>query len=129
LRLLLDTHALLWVRGEPDRLKSDTKRILADPANDVFVSVISLWELLIKSRVGKLNIDIDVMIAGLAPASKLQLLGITPQHLRALKTLPFYPQHRDPFDHLIIAQAISEGMTLVTQDRHAVLYSVQVMLP
>jgi PIN domain nuclease of toxin-antitoxin system len=128
-KLLLDTHVLLWVRGDPDRLKSDTRGILADPANEVFVSVVSLWELLIKSRVGKLNVDIDVMIAGMAPASKLQLLGITPHHLRALNGLPFYPQHRDPFDHLIIAQAISDGMTLVTQDRNAPLYSVQVMLP
>jgi PIN domain nuclease of toxin-antitoxin system len=69
------------------------------------------------------------MIAGLAPASKLQLLGITPRHLKVLKNLPFHPQHRDPFDHLIIAQAISEDLTLVTQDQHTVLYSVQVMLP
>ncbi len=129
MKLLLDTHALLWVRGNPDRLKSDTRRILADPTNDVFASVVSLWEILVKSRVGKLNVDMDVMIAGMAPASKLQLLGIKPRHLRELSCLPFYPQHRDPFNHLIIAQAISEGMTLVTQDRNAPLYSVQVMSP
>lgn len=129
MKFLLDTHALLWLRGNPERLKAETVRVLADPANAVFVSVVSLWEILVKCRIGKLQADIDVLIAGLAPASKLQLLAIDQQHLSALKSLPSYPQHRDPFDHLIIAQAISERMTLVTQDRHAPLYSVETVLP
>jgi PIN domain nuclease of toxin-antitoxin system len=116
--LLLDTHALLWVRGDPERLKAETRRILADDENMVFVSVVSLWEIVVKCRVGKLQADIDAITARLAPASKIQLLGITPQHLMALASLPFCQQHRDPFDHMLIAQAISEGMTLVTQDQN-----------
>jgi PIN domain nuclease of toxin-antitoxin system len=63
----------------------------------------------------------------MAPASKIQLLGIMPRHLTSLDGLPFYQEHRDPFDHPLIAQAISDGMTLVTQDRHALLYSVRIM--
>jgi hypothetical protein len=61
-------------------------------------------------------------------ASKMQCLGLTQQHLHALNNLPFHERHRDPFDHLIIAQAVAEGMILVTQDRHAALYPVQVFV-
>jgi PIN domain nuclease of toxin-antitoxin system len=128
-KLLLDTHVLLWVRGEPERLQAETRRALADDDNEVFVSVVSLWEIVVKCRIGKLQADIAAIIARMAPASKMQLLGITAQHLIALNGLPFREQHRDPFDHLIIAQAISEGMTLVTRDQHALLYPVHVMPP
>jgi PIN domain nuclease of toxin-antitoxin system len=127
--LLLDTHALLWVLGDPERLKAETRRVLADADNAVFVSVVSLWEIVVKCRIGKLQADIASITARMAPASKMQLLGITPQHLIALNSLPFREQHRDPFDHLIIVQAISEGMTLVTQDQRAALYPVQIMFP
>jgi PIN domain nuclease of toxin-antitoxin system len=127
-KLLLDTHALLWVLGDPDRLKPETHRMLADAANAVFVSVVSLWEIVVKRRVGQLEADIASITAQMAPASKIQLLGITPQHLHALNMLPLREQHRDPFDHLIIAQAISEGMTLVTH-RTAPWYSVHIIAP
>jgi PIN domain nuclease of toxin-antitoxin system len=128
-KFLLDTHALLWVRGDPDRLKPETRRVLADDDNAVFISVVSLWEIVVKCRIGKLDADIDAITARLAPASKIQLLGITPQHLMALDVLPFHQHHRDPFDHLIIAQSIAEGMTLVTRDRNAQLYPVRIWPP
>lgn len=129
MKLLLDTHALLWVLADPDRLASGTQSSLADSANAVFVSVVSLWEIVVKRRIGKLDADIASINAQLAPASKLQLLGISAQHLHALDSLPVHQQHRDPFDHLIVAQALFEGMTLVTNDQHAPLYPVQIMLP
>jgi len=128
-KLLLDTHVLLWVVGDSRRLKPETCRTLAEAGNTVFVSVVSLWEIEVKCRVGKLEADIAAITAQMAPASKIQLLGITPQHLLALNSLPFREQHRDPFDHLIIAQAICEGMTLVTRDQNAPLYPVQIMEP
>lgn len=127
MKLLLDTHALLWVWGDPERLKAETRQVLANDANAVFVSVVSLWEIVIKCRIGKLRVDVASVMARLAPVSKIQLLGITPQHLIALKDLPLRQQHRDPFDHLIVAQAMSEGMTLVTQDQNASLYPAQIM--
>jgi PIN domain nuclease of toxin-antitoxin system len=128
-KLLLDTHVLLWVIGDSRRLKPNTRHILAEPGNAVFVSVVSLWEIVVKHRVGKLEADIASITAQIAPASKIQLLGVTPRHLHELNSLPVREQHRDPFDHLIIAQAISEGMTLVTQDRYVALYPVQAMSP
>jgi PIN domain nuclease of toxin-antitoxin system len=82
-KLLLDTHALLWVRSEPERLKAETRQVLADEDNAVFVRVVSLWEIVVNSRIGKLEADIGAITARLAPASKIQLLGSTPQHLLA----------------------------------------------
>lgn len=129
MKFLLDTHVLLWVVGDSRRLNPDTQRTLADNDNTIFVSVVSLWEIAVKSRIGKLEADVALIAAQLAPASKIQLLGITAQHLIALNHLPVREHHRDPFDHLIIAQAICEDMMLVTQDRNAPLYPVQIMAP
>ena len=129
MKLLLDTHALLWVLGDPDRMRPETLRTLADDYNTVSVSVVSLWEIVIKRRIGKLQADIASITAQMAPASKIQWLDITTQHLHVLNSLPLHERHRDPFDHLIIAQAIAEGMTLVTQDQNAPLYSLSVMAP
>ncbi len=129
MRLLLDTHALLWVLANPDRLRPETHLALAEAGNAVFVSVVSLWEIVVKHRIGKLEADIAAIIAQMSPASKMQWLSISPRHLQALNELPFRQQHRDPFDHLIISQAISEDMTLVTQDQNARLYPVETMSP
>jgi PIN domain nuclease of toxin-antitoxin system len=128
-KLLLDTHVLLWVLGDPDRLRPETRSLLADADHSVFVSMVSLWEIAVKRRVGKLEADLTAIVAQLAPASKIQRLGVTTEHLHRLDNLPFLEQHRDPFDHLIIAQAICEGMTLVTQDQNARLYPLPIMLP
>jgi PIN domain nuclease of toxin-antitoxin system len=128
-RLLLDTHALLWVLADPARLRPGTHRVLAAASNAVFVSVVSLWEIVVKRRVGKLEADIASIIAQMSPASKMQWLSISRRHLHVLNDLPFREQHRDPFDHLIISQAISEDMTLVTQDQNARLYRVEIMSP
>jgi PIN domain nuclease of toxin-antitoxin system len=125
-KLLLDTHVLLWVLNG-DKLNDAVRRALSDPASVVFVSIVSLWEIVVKRRVGKLEADIGGIAAQMAPVSKLRWLGVTPEHLLALDRLPIREQHRDPFDHLIIAQAISEGMTLVTRDRNAGMYPVAVL--
>jgi PIN domain nuclease of toxin-antitoxin system len=126
MKLLLDTHVLLWLLNG-DRLNDDVRRALSDPRSAVFVSIVSLWEIVIKRRAGKLEADVGAIAAQMAPASKLQWLGITPDHLLALDRLPVRDQHRDPFDHLIIAQAISDGITLVTRDRNAALYPVPIL--
>jgi PIN domain nuclease of toxin-antitoxin system len=126
MRLLLDTHVLLWLLND-DQMSAEARLVLRDPNSVLFVSVVSLWEIVVKQRAGKLKADIDAITAQMAPASKLQWLGITPDHLVTLSGLPIHPQHKDPFDHLIIAQAIADQMTLVTRDRHAPLYPVRVL--
>lgn len=124
MKLLLDTNALLWWALQEDAEHSDAGRLIADPSNEVLLSVVSLWEVVIKQRVAKLNVALDVLIA-LAEAQRFTRLGIEDRHLQALVRLPFH--HRDPFDHLLIAQAIAEDAAFVTRDREAARYPIIVI--
>ena len=105
---------------DDDQLGPRARTLIKEPANDILVSVVSLWELVVKKRVGKLQADINQIIDALEP-DEFTLLGITTAHLLTLVDLPAH--HRDPFDHLLIAQAISEGATLISEDQHTPLYS------
>jgi PIN domain nuclease of toxin-antitoxin system len=122
-RLLLDTHVLLWWLQDEPRLGPSTRALIANPANDVLVSVVSLWEMVVKQRVGKLEADVAAIVAML-PDQGLALLPIAPAHLAILAQLPAH--HQDPFDHLLIAQAIGEDATFVSADRRAPLYPLSV---
>jgi PIN domain nuclease of toxin-antitoxin system len=123
-KLLLDTNALLWWLADDPRLGRAALEAIAEPANDVLVSVASLWEIVVKLRIGKLEADLAAIIEALA-RDGISLIGIAPAHLAALVTLPTH--HRDPFDHLLIAQSIAEGATFVSGDRHAAAYSVTLL--
>jgi len=103
-KLLLDTHILLWAFGDSPKLGSSTRNVITDPANDVYVSMISLWEIAVKARIGKLEVDLGELMALLGP-SGFRLLDLRASHLDQLMELPFFPDHRDPFDRLLIAQA------------------------
>ena len=92
--------------------------------NERIASVVSLWELEIKASVGKLDLPDDLTVA--FPGMATSLLPIELAHLRRLRKLPFH--HRDPFDRLLIAQALEEELTIVTRDRHVKLYGVPVLL-
>ena len=124
MKLLLDTHALIWWLSDDDRIGPRARALIADPGNDILVSVVSLWEIVVKVRVGKLEADIRE-ISGACDRSGFISLDVRPDHLRLLATLPMH--HRDPFDHLLIAQAIAEDADLVTDDRHAGRYPVRVV--
>jgi PIN domain nuclease of toxin-antitoxin system len=121
-KLLLDTHALIWWLSDDDRIGVQARALIADPANDVLVSVVSLWEIVVKVRVGKLEADIRE-IEGACNRSGFISIDVRPDHLRVLATLPMH--HRDPFDHLLIAQAMAEDAAFVTDDRHAARYPVR----
>lgn len=123
MKLLLDTHTLLWWLADDSRLGPLARDVIADPANDVLVSVVSLWEIVLKARVGKLDADIpDVMNA--VEQEGFVLLGLATADLLALAKLPVH--HRDPFDHLLIAQAIVQDATFVSEDRNVGRYPVRV---
>ena len=124
MRLLLDTHALLWWLDDDSRLGTDFLATIAAPENDVLVSMASLWEIAIKVRIGKLVADVDAIVAEIA-LNRFRPLGIEPSHLRALLDLPTH--HRDPFDHLLIAQSFAERAVLVSDDRRIGQYPVSVM--
>ena len=122
MRLLLDTHVLLWALANAPELGSRVRDLILDPANTVFVSIASLWEITVKRRVGKLDVEIDRVLHALPPAG-IAVLAVEPRHLFVLETLPIH--HRDPFDHLLIAQALADDLTFVTEDRRAPLYGVR----
>ena len=122
MKLLLDTHALLWWLSGSPQLGSLAKNLIGDPQNDILVSVASLWEIVVKVRVGKLAADINDILKEMQ-AQGFMLLAIGPAHLLALATLPIH--HKDPFDHILIAQAIVEGATFLSEDGHTPRYPVR----
>lgn len=121
MRLLLDTHALLWWLGDDDALGRQARALIADPGNAVLVSAASLWEIVAKVRVGKLDADI-AEIADAIERDGFTWLNIRPTHLAVLAGLPMHPEHRDPFDYMLIAQAIAEDATFVSEDRNVPRY-------
>lgn len=123
MRILLDTHLLLWALGAPSKLPPRARRLLA--AGDVFVSAASIWEISIKVAPGKLSADPEEVLAALEPAGFLSL-PVTGTHAARVASLP--PVHRDPFDRLLIAQAQAEPMHLLTNDRALVAYGECVTL-
>jgi PIN domain nuclease of toxin-antitoxin system len=110
-RLLLDTHLLLWALGAPSKLSAATRKQIQ--AAEVFVSAASIWEISIKRSLGKLEADPREIVAAIAPAG-FALLSVTGEH--AARIVELAPLHRDPFDRMLVAQAQIEPMILLTND-------------
>jgi PIN domain nuclease of toxin-antitoxin system len=125
LRLLVDTHAFLWWCGNDPRLGVSERRAIADGANEVYLSAASIWEIVIKQALGRLRVPEPASAAALRLG--FQPLAITFEHAEVTATLP--PLHRDPVDRMLIAQARTEGLTLVTQDPSIRSYSGVSFLP
>lgn len=115
--------SLLWALQTPSRLSPTTQAILSNPATPQFVSVVSLWELTIKDSLGKLTLPEQFL--GRIESSLAQKLPITLAHLEALRILPHF--HRDPFDRMLVAQAQTDGLTLITVDPHIRRYAVSTL--
>jgi PIN domain nuclease of toxin-antitoxin system len=124
MRILLDTHIFYWLFYDQHRLPSAARTIL-DEADAVFVSAVSLWEIAIKVRVGKLKADIPELISSLEAANLLEL-PVLARHTPLVSILPLH--HADPFDRLLIAQAITEPLLLLTADPQLKQYSELVIL-
>ena len=127
MRLLLDSHVFLWAIQSPEELSETALAALQDTSNDLYVSLATLWELQIKSDLGKLILSklLPQMISEEVEAGRMSVLPIMPDHIYALSSLPHH--HRDPFDRLLIAQAQVEGATLVTKDHLIALYSLSTL--
>lgn len=121
MKLLLDTHVLLWAAGEPHRLSAEARLLLEDPASELLFSAVSLWEVAIKSGLGRADFQVDARLLrrGLIDNGydELPILG---QHAVQVTTLPAI--HRDPFDRMLVAQAQVEGVTLLTVDELVARY-------
>jgi PIN domain nuclease of toxin-antitoxin system len=122
-RLLLDTHALIWFTGEPDELRPEARQAIVD-ADTVVVSAASIWEISIKLALGKLQPPVDDLVGELREWN-FDLLAIMPAHAWAVARLPEH--HRDPFDRMLVTQAQLEGLTIVTRDPDIARYQVAVL--
>ena len=115
MKLLLDTHLLLWAAGQPQHLSKTARSLIDDADNELLFSAASLWEVAIKSTLGRADFHVDpkLLRRGLLDNGYAEL-PVTSAHAVAVADLP--PIHKDPFDRLIVAQALAEGITLVTSD-------------
>jgi len=123
LKLLLDTHVMLWAISDPGRLSDQARSAIASEENEVFVSVVSPWEIAIKKSRNRIEIP-DDLDRGLE-SSRFKLLPVLLRHTKAIETMPHH--HRDPFDRMLVAQAIIDGMTLVTADRKLTHYAAALL--
>jgi PIN domain nuclease of toxin-antitoxin system len=123
LRLLLDTHILLWWMADDPALPQAARQAIADPDNEVLVSAAAVWEIAIKQASGKLEAPLDLLPA--VAENDFGLLAITAVHALAAGALP--PLHADPFDRMLVAQAQAEGLTLVTVDSRLADYGGDVL--
>jgi PIN domain nuclease of toxin-antitoxin system len=122
MRLLLDTHILLWAVGAPDKLPADLRAVLQDARNQVYFSAASIWEIAIKQSRGRADFDFHPeQITIVAFESGFTELPIRWQAASAVARLPMH--HRDPFDRLLVAQAITEPLALYTADLRLGVYS------
>ena len=124
MRLLLDTHLLLWAAASSKRLPREARELMEDDSNDVYYSAASIWEIAIKSSLRRKDFRIDLpRLLATLPEMGLVELPITAAHAAGVTGLP--PIHRDPFDRLLIAQSITEPLTLLTNDALLESYRVR----
>lgn len=122
MRLLLDTHVALWAITSDLRLSKAARDLISAPTNAILVSAASVWEIAIKHALGRGDMPVSGSEAlGYFERSGYELLDVTPAHAAAVEALP--PIHSDPFDRMLVAQALSEPLRLVTRDRVVVRYS------
>jgi PIN domain nuclease of toxin-antitoxin system len=127
MRLLLDTHLLLWALASPERLGVTTRAVLEDPQNEVLFSAASLWEIAIKAALGRLDFTCDP-VQVLQAALDTGFIELPVHAAAAVRVAGLPPHHRDPFDRLLIAQAMSEPVRFYTADAALPVYSELVTL-
>lgn len=120
MRLLLDTHVLLWALESPGTLKAQARAAIENPRNPVLVSAVSSWEIGVKTAIGKLRTPFD--LTEQLRVKRFRQLHVTIEHGLRVGELPLH--HRDPFDRLLVAQAQLEGLTIVTRDPRIARYDV-----
>lgn len=125
MKYLLDTHTLLWIVEDSEKLGEKAKQLYLDNSNDIYLSIASLWEMAIKISIKKLDIQLSLskFVEKHILGNNIQLLNIMVEHVSPLETLPFH--HRDPFDRIIISQCIQEKMALISKDRTFDAYQIE----
>ena len=125
MKYLLDTHALLWITTDDPKLSKKAKNIYLDAENEILLSIASIWELAIKSSIGKITFqkDLDDFVDVHIKGNNIEILKIELPHVLRIEKLPFH--HRDPFDRLIIAQAIEDNLKILGADNTFDKYKVK----
>jgi len=123
MKFLIDTHIFLWAISEPGKIVQRHRAELETAANTVYVSAVSMVELMIKSSIGKLQLDFDPV--DIAEQSGFELLDFSAQDAMPLNTMPFH--HEDPFDRMLIAQSMVRGIPVMTTDRKFSLYDCKLV--
>ena len=123
MKVLLDTHALIWALEGNPRLSRTARAVLEDAAHEVLVSAVSAWEIAIKTALGRLKVPDDLIEATEAAGFVRRPLGFA--EARRLQTLPLH--HNDPFDRMLVAHALEEGAAIVTRDPNIARYQVPIV--
>lgn len=126
MRYLIDTQILIWLLGLSDKLPKNILKLLTNSKNEIFVSAVSVWEIAIKTSIGKLTFPFDIKdILHEIEKLKINILEINCNHLIKVAELPFH--HKDPFDRLIISQAKIENLPLISSDNNFKKYDVKLI--
>jgi PIN domain nuclease of toxin-antitoxin system len=125
MRLLLDTHGFLWFAAGSSQLSERAKALIEDGENDCFLSIASLWEISIKVTIGKLDLEepFGAFVRQELKKNRIFLLPINLEHIERVAALPLF--HRDPFDRIIAAQGLVEGMAIISRDEELDAYNVE----
>jgi len=123
MNILLDTHVLWWFLRGNEKIPTTTRDTIFDSQNIIYISIASIWEVAIKMSIGKLSFDggIDGFINAIEDEN-FELLGISTEHTKTVANLPFI--HRDPFDRMLVAQAITENIPIMTTDANVLKYGM-----
>ena len=126
-KLLFDTHTFLWLDSNPEKLSPVAIKACEDADNELYLSVVSVWEIMIKTKINRLQLQVPIkeLIEVHQKENNLKLLSVELRHVYALESLILH--HKDPFDRLLIAQAISEQMVLVSIDNQFNQYPVDII--
>lgn len=127
MKALIDSHAFLWALEGSSRLGSGARTLLDSPDNELYLSLVSIWELAIKTSAGKLDLPQPASryLEREAATRNVILLPLRIAHMQQMELLPFY--HRDPFDRMLVAQAMVEDLVLLTVDRQLARYGVRII--
>jgi len=122
--IVLDTHVVWWFLNGNEKTPKTVRETILNAENTIYVSIATIWEVAIKMSIGKMNFDggIDGFIEAIE-GNDFTLLGIDPQHIKAVTDLPFI--HRDPFDRMLVAQAMVEDMPIMTSDANVLKYDIR----
>lgn len=127
MKYLLDTHTFIWMDSDKNQLSERVQQLCQDPTNQLLLSVVSLWEIVTKAQIGKFTLRQPLLeiVEEHVKDNYLQILPVTLPHVLELQNLPLH--HKDPFDRMLIAQATTEGATLLSKDGRFTAYKVDVI--